>query len=158
MVVAADFCFPMLEEARKKAVPNLVLGDALELPFSDGVFDAVTLAFGLRNMASWPAAVREAGRVLRPGGQFVILDFSLPEQPVFRAIYRFYLHRILPVLAGWATGRAGAYRYLGESIEAFPRGGRMNALIESCGFSCAPARGMCSGVVTMYVAVKARQG
>jgi len=158
MIVASDFCFPMLEEARKKAIPRLVLGDTLALPFSDGAFDAVTIAFGLRNMASWPEAVKETARVLKPGGHLVVLDFSLPEQPVVRAIYRFYLHRILPVLAGWATGQPEAYRYLGESIEAFPRGRRMNRLIGACGFSCAPARGLCAGVVAMYVAVKEAQG
>lgn len=153
-VTGADFCLPMLEEARRKGVPDLVQADALDLPFGDGVFDAVTVSFGLRNMASWTGAVKEMGRVLREGGLLVVLDFSLPEQPFLRWIYRIYLHRVLPMVAGWATGRPEAYSYLGESIEAFPRGASMNALIGECGFDCLPPRGMCFGIVTLYSAVR----
>ena len=79
-VIAADFCLPMLEEARRKAVPCLVQADGLALPFRDGVFDAVTVAFGLRNMASWETALAEMHRVLRPDGDLVVLDFSLPRR------------------------------------------------------------------------------
>ncbi len=153
-VTAADFCLPMLEEARKKRVPNLVQADALALPFADASFDAVTVSFGLRNMASWPGAIAEMGRVLCDGGLLVVLDFSLPGQPLLRAVYRFYLHRILPRVAGWTTGRPEAYTYLGESIEGFPRGAAMNALIAECGFDCRPPRPMCLGIVTLYAALR----
>ena len=151
-VVGADFCFPMLEEAVRKNVPRLVQADGLRLPFPAASFDVVTVAFGLRNMASWPEALREMSRVLRPGGSLFVLDFSLPENALLRPLYRFYLHRILPTIAGWATGQPEAYRYLGESIEAFPRGAKMNALIESCGLQCKPFRPMCLGVVSLYIA------
>lgn len=153
-IVGADFCLPMLEEARRKKVPFLVQADGLALPFRDGLFDATTVAFGLRNMASWEKALSEMHRVLRPGGLLVVLDFSLPPRGVFREIYRFYLHRILPRIAGWATGRAEAYEYLGKSIEKFPRGVEMEKLIALSGFECRPSRPMCFGIVSLYSAVK----
>ena len=153
-VTGADFCLPMLEEARRKGVPDLVQADALALPFEDGQFDAVTVAFGLRNMASWEGAANEMARVLRSGGLLVVLDFSLPDQPIMRWLYRRYLHYLLPVVAGWTTGQPEAYSFLGESIEAFPRGASMNALIAASGFACNPPRQMCFGVVTLYSAFK----
>ena len=153
-VIGADFCLPMLEEARRKQVPCLVHADALALPFHAETFDAVTVAFGLRNMASWEKALEEMCRVLRPGGLLVVLDFSLPPRGPLREIYRAYLHHVLPRIAGWATGRSAAYEYLGESIEAFPRGSGMVALIEACGFRCESPRKMCWGVVSLYSARK----
>ena len=156
-VIAADFCLPMLEEARRKNVPHLVQADGLALPFREATFDAVTVAFGLRNMASWEKALAEMHRVLRPGGLLVVLDFSLPSRGPLREIYRVYLHHVLPRIAGWTTGHAEAYKYLGESIEAFPRGSGMTALIESRGFHCEPPRKMCFGVVSLYAARKTPQ-
>jgi len=153
-VIAADFCLPMLGEARRKQVPCLVQADGLALPFRDAVFDAVTVAFGLRNMASWETALAEMHRVLSPGGLLVVLDFSLPPPGPLREAYRVYLHHVLPRIAGWATGRASAYEYLGESIEAFPRGSGMAALIETRGFQCEFPRKMCCGIVSLYVAMK----
>jgi len=151
-VVGADFCFPMLEEAAGKNVPLLVQADALRLPFRSESFDVATVAFGLRNMASWKKALSEMGRVLRPGGSLFVLDFSLPENRIVRLLYRLYLHHVLPKIAGWATGQPEAYEYLGESIEAFPRGSGMTALMESCGLRCARPRAMCLGIVSLYVA------
>ena len=156
-VVGADFCLPMLEEARRKMVPRLVQADGLALPFRDATFDAVTVAFGLRNMASWEMALSEMHRVLRPGGLLVVLDFSLPPRGPLREIYRAYLHHVLPRIAGWTTGHAEAYKYLGESIEAFPRGSGMSALIESRGFHCELPLKMCFGVVSLYAAGKLTQ-
>ncbi len=156
-VVAADFCLPMLEKARRKNVPNLVQADGLALPFRAASFDAVTVAFGLRNMASWETALSEMHRVLRPGGILVVLDFSLPARGPLRGLYRLYLHHVLPRIAGWTTGRAEAYAYLGESIETFPRGSGMTALMESCGLMCSNPCRMCLGVVTLYSAQKPAQ-
>ncbi len=154
MVVGADFCLPMLEEARRKGLPFLVQADGLALPFESRSFDAVTVAFGLRNMASWEKALLEMARVLRPGGLLVVLDFSLPANPLLRAAYRIYLHHLLPKIAGWTTGRPEAYEYLGESIEKFPRGAGMTALLNACGFQCRRPQPMCFGVVTLYAAEK----
>ncbi len=153
-VVAADFCEPMLRVAQRKAVPNLIAADGTKLPFATGAFDALTVAFGLRNMATYDGALAEMARVLRPGGHVLVLDFSLPSSPLLRSGYRFYLHRMLPTLAGFATGRPEAYAYLGESIEAFPRGQAMLSRIEGAGFTLAEARPLWCGIVTIYTATR----
>lgn len=153
-VVGADFCAPMLEVARRNGLPELVVADGMSLPLADQNFDVVTAAFGLRNMASWEKGLSEMARVLRPGGHLLILDFSLPELPVIRPLYRFYLHHILPHIAGLATGRKDAYEYLGESIEQFPSGKKMTSLIESCGFKNAKSHPLTLGTVSIYTAIR----
>ena len=153
-ITAADFCLPMLEEAQRKGVERLVQADGLALPFSDDGFDVITVAFGLRNMADWKAAMGEMHRVLRPGGTVFILDFSLPEWEPLLTFYRLYLHHVLPHLAHWATQRKEAYEYLGGSIETFPSGQKMNTLLEECGFSCKAPRPLTLGVVSIYQACK----
>jgi len=148
-VLATDFCAEMLAHAAHRGVANTLVADALHLPFPDGAFDAVTVAFGLRNMADYPAALREMGRVLKSGGHLLILDFSLPEG-LLRRPYRFYLHRILPRLAGWLTGHRDTYEYLGGSIEDFPSGTAMTGLLETCGFTETQAIPLTGGVVSIY--------
>lgn len=154
-VVGADFCEPMLDRARAKGLRNTVVADGTALPFADASFDAVTVAFGLRNMADYPRAISEMARVLHPGGHLLILDFSLPTRPVLRAPYRFYLHRILPHLAQWVTGDRDAYQYLGGSIEQFPAGAAMESLIRTNGFATAHTRPLTGGVVSLYTGTKA---
>jgi len=151
LVVGADFCQPMLVTAARKGLPLLVAADALCLPFEDGSFDAVTVAFGLRNMESWPDALREMGRVLRPGGHVLVLDFSVPPPPL-RWIYRPYLHFVLPRLAALLTGEKAAYDYLGDSIEKFPQSAQMCDLIENAGFSGAVCQPLSGGIVSLYTA------
>ena len=150
-VTGADFCVPMLQEARRKGLSKLIAADAMALPFADGTFDVVTVAFGLRNMASYPGALREMRRVLAPGGHLLVLDFSVPPPPL-RWIYRPYLHRVLPTLAGWLTGERGAYEYLGASIEAFPAGENMTTLLRETGYSEPKAEPLTGGIVTLYTA------
>lgn len=152
-IVAADFSPEMLEVARRKGVRETVLADALQLPFEAGSFDCVTVAFGLRNMADWAAALREMARVLRAGGRLLVLDFSLPAG-VLRPAYRFYLHRCLPFLASIVTGQRDAYDYLGRSIEKFPSGREMVELIENNGFSNASPEPLTGGIATIYIAQK----
>jgi len=156
-LVGADFSLPMLREARRKGFDTVVAADGLALPFAPQTFDAVTIAFGLRNMASWPGALREMNRVLRPGGHVLILDFSMPGPP-FRALYRPYLHRVLPKIAGALTGEKSAYEYLGASIEAFPAGAAMEALLEGAGFTQAHTRRCTGGIVSLYTACKPVEG
>ena len=151
LVVGADFCVPMLKVAQKRKVEHLVLADGLALPFADASFDAITIAFGLRNMAFLDRALSEMARTTRLGGHIIILDFSLPSGPLLPA-YRFYLHFVLPRLAGWLTGEPAAYQYLGDSIESFPRGNAMTALIEQAWFMNAVARPLSGGIVTAYLA------
>jgi len=153
-VTGADFCEEMLVEARRKGLTKTVLADALALPFEDGAFDTVTVAFGLRNMASWPGALAEMARVIQPGGQCLILDFSIPPRPL-RWIYRPYLHLVLPRVAGMVTGRSDAYEYLGASIEEFPSGEAMGALLENAGFEQPSIQPLTGGIVTIYSGCRA---
>ena len=155
-VIASDFCAEMLAHAASRGIARTVVADALHLPFQDGEFDVVTVAFGLRNMADYPAGLREMCRVLKPGGRLVILDFSLPAGPL-RAPYRWYLHHVLPHFAGWLTGQKDAYEYLGGSIEQFPSGTAMTSLLESCGLGETNAAPMTFGVVTIYEGRTARE-
>jgi demethylmenaquinone methyltransferase/2-methoxy-6-polyprenyl-1,4-benzoquinol methylase len=152
-IVAADFSPEMLEIARGKGVANTVVADALQLPFESGSFDAVTVAFGLRNMADWDRALVEMARVLRDRGHLLVLDFSLPTGAL-RPAYRFYLHRCLPLFASVVTGQKAAYDYLGGSIEKFPSGSAMLELIEKNGFTNAAAETLTGGVATIYTARK----
>jgi demethylmenaquinone methyltransferase/2-methoxy-6-polyprenyl-1,4-benzoquinol methylase len=149
-IIGADFCHPMLLQAKAKGVANLVVADGMRLPFADGTFDTLAIAFGLRNMESWPGALAEMSRVLKPGGHILILDFSIPENRAFAPFYRFYLHRILPGIAGLVTGEKSAYEYLAGSIEEFPRGEAMNALINASGFTEAACLPLSMGIVSLY--------
>jgi demethylmenaquinone methyltransferase/2-methoxy-6-polyprenyl-1,4-benzoquinol methylase len=148
-VIASDFCAEMLAHASSRGLEHTVVADALALPFPDSEFDVVTVAFGLRNMADYPAALREMHRVLKPGGRLVILDFSLPDG-ILRKPYRMYLHHVLPRMAGWLTGEKDAYEYLGGSIETFPSGNVMKSLLESCDFTLTDATPLTFGVVSIY--------
>ena len=148
-IVGADFCFPMLLQARAKGITNLVTADGTRLPFGNESFDVVTVAFGLRNMESWSGALAEMRRVLKTGGHLLVLDFSMPTGPL-RLPYRLYLHHVLPFVAGMLTGEKGAYEYLGESIERFPAGARMKALFEETGLANATATKLSGGIVSIY--------
>ena len=152
-ITATDFSPEMLGVAQGKGVRKTVLADALSLPFPGESFECVTVAFGLRNMADWSLALREMGRVLRPSGHLLVLDFSLPAGAL-RPAYRFYLHRCLPILASLVTGQKAAYDYLGGSIEEFPSGDEMLRLIEQNGFTTASAHPLSGGIATIYVAEK----
>ena len=154
-ITAADFCRPMLLQAREKWVQRLVVADGMQLPFADGTFDALTIAFGLRNMESWPGALREMSRVLKKDGHVLILDFSIPEKSRLAEIYRYYLHRILPRIAGMVTREKSAYDYLADSIEKFPRGDEMLALMNANGFCEAACEPLTCGVVSMYTSRRA---
>ena len=150
-LVGADFCHPMLLVAKRKGLDRLVTADGLRLPFADGSFDALTIAFGLRNMESWSGGLAEMRRVLRPCGHVLVLDFSIPPPPL-RWLYRPYLHHALPRLAALVTREKAAYEYLGDSIEKFPSGEGMRALLRETGFeepTCEPLSG---GIVSLYTA------
>ena len=154
-VLGADFSVPMMREAQKRNFPTLVAADGLALPFADGAFDVVTVGFGLRNMASWPRGLQEMSRVLRPGGRLFILDFSIPRFPGIRQAYLFYLKNVMPRIAGLLTGERAAYEYLCGSIERFPSGKDMEALITANGFVSAKTRALTFGIASLYEAEKA---
>lgn len=153
-VLGADFSVPMMREAQRQRFLHLIAADALALPLADASFDVITVAFGLRNMASWPGALREMLRVLRPGGHLVVLDFSLPSLPPFRAPYVFYLKHVMPRVAGLLTGKRDAYEYLCGSIERFPSGAQMEALMRECGFVDPASRPLSFGIATLYSATR----
>ncbi|MEM1084163.1 MAG: ubiquinone/menaquinone biosynthesis methyltransferase [Verrucomicrobiota bacterium] len=148
-VIGSDFCAEMLVHARERGLAKTLVADALALPFGDAEFDVVTVAFGLRNMANYESALKEMRRVLKPDGHLLVLDFSMPGPPL-RGPYQWYLHRVLPKLAGWLTRQADAYEYLGGSIEEFPMGEEMVALMGTCGFREVEADPVTFGVATIY--------
>ena len=153
-VIGADFSPPMLRQARRRGLRNLIVADAMNLPFADEVVDVVTVAFGLRNMASWPGGLREMSRVLKPGGTLFVLDFSLPTWQPMRALHLFYLRKVMPRIAGLLTGQRGAYEYLCGSIEKFPAGEAMCRLMKANGFSSAQSESLSLGIASLYRAVK----
>jgi demethylmenaquinone methyltransferase/2-methoxy-6-polyprenyl-1,4-benzoquinol methylase len=153
-LIGVDFLPEMLEIARRKGVRRVVSADAMKLPFDDASFDCVTIGFGLRNLESYSAALTEMWRVLNPKGHLLVLEFSLPTTPIFRAVYRFYLHRCLPLLGSFLTQKKSAYDYLGDSIEEFPSGNAMCELMRGIGFICPSFESLTGGIVTIYTATK----
>lgn len=153
-VIGADFCEPMLRQAQRKGVSPLVVADGTCLPFASDRFDVVTVAFGLRNMASRETALKEMSRVLRTGGLVMVMDFSMPHHPILLTPYRWYLHHVLPKFAGWLTGKPEAYEYLGDSIEAFPRHQAMRDLLHACGFAGSKQVLLSFGIASIYTAIK----
>lgn len=153
-ILGMDFSVPMMREAQRQHFRNLIAGDGMALPIANDCIDVVTVAFGLRNMASWPQALREMARVLKSGGRLVILDFSLPKHPLMRTPYLFYLKQVMPRIAGVLTGKKDAYDYLCGSIEKFPSGAQMLDLLRECGFSEARAIPLSGGIASLYIATK----
>jgi demethylmenaquinone methyltransferase/2-methoxy-6-polyprenyl-1,4-benzoquinol methylase len=124
-VVGLDFSAEMIAAATKKEAGRpgnvrFVVGDAMQLPFEDGTFDACTVSFGLRNMPDYDAAIASMARILRPGGQFICLEMTPLHRPVLGPLFRLYFDRVVPVLGGVLSGSFAAYRYLPASVEAFP--------------------------------------
>ncbi len=152
--IGADFSEEMLKVARAKGVRRTIIADALALPFADRSFDCVTIAFGLRNIEDWSAALCEMARVLTSNGHLLVMEFSLPSMSILRSTYRFYLHRVLPIFGSFLTRKKTAYDYLGESIEKFPGGEEMLRLIEANGFERATMEPLTGGIVTIYTATK----
>ena len=151
-VTGVDFSSDMLAIARRKGLRDTIMADVLQLPLADQSFDAVTIAFGLRNMRDWISALREMRRVLTQSGHLLVLDFSLPHNSLIRAVYRFYLHQILPRVCTLLTHDKAAYQYLGASIENFPHSRAMCDLIEANGFANTTVTPLTAGIVTLYTA------
>jgi demethylmenaquinone methyltransferase/2-methoxy-6-polyprenyl-1,4-benzoquinol methylase len=150
-VVACDFSLGMLGVGRSRN-PDLdfAAGDAMRLPFRDGVFDAVTLSFGLRNVADTTAALRELRRVTKPGGRLVVCEFSHPTNGPFRTVYIEYLMRALPTIANRVSSNPDAYVYLAESIRAWPDQRGLATLIKASGWSRVAWRDLTGGIVALH--------
>lgn len=155
--VAADFSLGMLRAGRRRKVP-LVGADALALPFADGVFDAVTISFGLRNVANPDAALTELARVTRPGGRLVVCEFSTPTWRMWRTVYMEYLMRALPAIARRVSSNPDAYVYLAESIRAWPDQCGLAERIAAAGWTDVEWRDLTGGIVALHRAVKAASG
>jgi demethylmenaquinone methyltransferase/2-methoxy-6-polyprenyl-1,4-benzoquinol methylase len=160
IITGMDFCQPMLDEAMIKQQSSgrfsnitFTQGDGLALPLENESFDAVTISFGLRNMADRNRALMEIHRVLRPGGRLYLLEFSQPYR-WFRPFYYFYLRRILPRIALQVTGDRGAYEYLCGSIEQYPDHAVMAAEINRAGFGAVATIRMTLGAVALHIAHK----
>lgn len=158
-VVGSDFCRPMLEIAyRKTTGENLsipfVEGDAMGLPFADESFDALTIAFGLRNLSNFADGLKELHRVLKKGGRIAILEFSSPVIPGFRGLFNLYFTQILPRIGGAVSGSRGAYEYLPDSVSKFPDQKNLAKLIETTGFSDVEYRNLTGGIAAIHVGTK----
>lgn len=151
--VACDFSLGMLRAGRARKnrhnVP-FVAGDALHLPFPDGVFDAVTITFGLRNVADTGAALREMARVVRPGGRLVVCEFSRPTSAPFRFVYTRYLLTALPLIARLVSSNADAYDYLAESIRAWPDQEELAHRIDANGWTDVRWSNLTGGAVALH--------
>jgi len=138
-VLGADFAEAMLIRARDKAIRThravaFAAADALQLPFPDASFDLVATAFGFRNLANYEGGLREIARVLKPGGQAGILEFSEPSEGLMAGLFRFYFQRILPRIGGAISGNREAYSYLPGSVAKFPSPEELSALMGEAGF------------------------
>ena len=137
---------------------SFVAGDALRLPFRDGAFDAVTISFGLRNVADPVAGLAEMRRVTRPGGRLVVCEFSALTIAQVDMLYRRYLLHVLPAIARRAARNPEAYEYLAESIVDWPAQRELAGLIETAGWSAVRWRNLSLGAVAVHVARRAYQG
>ncbi|CAN5178516.1 demethylmenaquinone methyltransferase [soil metagenome] len=151
--VACDFSVGMLAAGAERPVPK-VAGDATKLPFDDGVFDAVTISFGLRNVVDTVGGLREMARVTKPGGRLVVCEFSTPTFPLFSSVYKNYLMRALPALARVVSSDPESYEYLAESIRAWPDQAALAGLIADAGWAQVRWRNLSAGIVALHAAVK----
>ncbi|WP_110039232.1 demethylmenaquinone methyltransferase [Nocardia neocaledoniensis] len=147
--VAADFSQGMLSAGRFRQLP-MVAGDAMALPFADNSFDAVTISFGLRNVADIDVALREMLRVTKPGGRVVVCEFSTPVFGPFRTVYMEYLMKALPKVARAVSSNPDAYVYLAESIRAWPNQRRLARRIADAGWDSVQWRDLTGGVVALH--------
>jgi demethylmenaquinone methyltransferase / 2-methoxy-6-polyprenyl-1,4-benzoquinol methylase len=151
--VAADFSVGMLAAGAAREVPK-VAGDATRLPFGDGVFEAVTISFGLRNVADPQAALREMARVTRPGGRLVVCEFSTPTNALFATAYKEYLMQALPRVARAVSSNPEAYIYLAESIRAWPDQATLARQISQAGWAAVRWRNLTGGIVALHAGYK----
>jgi ubiquinone/menaquinone biosynthesis methyltransferase len=158
-VTVCDINEAMLSVGRDRAIDagrldNLdwIVGNAEALPFEDVSYDAYTIAFGIRNVTDIAAALREARRVLKPGGRFLCLEFSNVGLPVLAPAYDFYSFKVVPLLGRMIAGDADSYRYLVESIRRFPDRQTFAGMIEAAGFGRVSVRAMSGGIVALHSA------
>lgn len=168
-IVATDFTREMLVRAgqkRDRLAPeggsqppriNFLEADTQRLPFADGQFQIVCVAFGLRNVADTRTGLREMTRVCRPGGRVAVLEFSTPRNRLFGALYRAYFRHVLPRIGQWlARNPESAYQYLPQSVSQFPDGEALADMFRECGLESVTFRPLTFGIASLYVGVKPR--
>ena len=156
-VIGTDFCRPMLSIAAEKSkdisIPYIE-ADAMSLPFPSEVFDAVTIAFGLRNLPNVDNGLRELYRILKPGGALVILEFSSPVIPGFRQLFNFYFGSVLPRIGGIVSGSRAAYMYLPNSVKKFPDQKALAAKLIEVGFDQVEFKNLTGGIAAIHAGIK----
>jgi len=160
-IVGLDISTEMLHFGREKVakqgwseVIELVQGDSENLPFQDNTFDAITVAFGVRNFENLERGLAEMNRVLKPGGRLVVLEFSKPTAFPFRQLFQFYFKNILPLIGRWTSQDSRAYRYLFESVQVFPEGASFLNILQKTGYKSSQCTPLTLGVCSIYTAEK----
>ena len=160
-IIGMDISEKMLDigkaKIKKQELENqieLCFGDAATLPFEEGSFDAITVAFGVRNFKDLEKGLSEIHRVLKPGGQAVILEFSMPERFPVKQLYRFYFKRVLPRIGKKVSKDPSAYTYLPESVERFPKPNSFLQLLSEKRLENGTKRSLSFGIATLYQAEK----
>ncbi|MBY0528752.1 MAG: bifunctional demethylmenaquinone methyltransferase/2-methoxy-6-polyprenyl-1,4-benzoquinol methylase UbiE [Rhabdochlamydiaceae bacterium] len=161
-VVGIDLAAEMVALAQKKIAQKpyasqikLQVASALEIPYPDATFDCITISFGIRNVTDVLGCLKEFVRVLKPGGRALILEGTLPANPLLRRLHLFYMRHLLPYIGGWISKKQDAYRYLNKTIETFPCGDAFIELMLQAGFTQSTAHLMNGGIVTIYQGDKA---
>lgn len=162
-IIGADFCHPMLVSANKKAAARgrtaqLLEADALELPLADNSLDAISIAFGFRNLANYRAGLAEFQRVLKPEGVLAILEFSHPRGWLMKSSYGFYSRVVVPAVGALISGSREAYGYLPESIRMFPEAEELREMIESSGFAQTDFELLTGGIAALHTGRKVAAG
>jgi demethylmenaquinone methyltransferase / 2-methoxy-6-polyprenyl-1,4-benzoquinol methylase len=152
-VIGTDFCRPMLSLAAGKLPHQITLveGDALSLPFKEGTFDVVTIAFGLRNLSDISSGLKELRRILKPKGRVAVLEFSRPSNSVLRVLFGIYFRNLLPLLGGIISGSRSAYTYLPSSVAQFPDQQQLAGLIEQAGFDRVSYENLTGGIAALHL-------
>jgi demethylmenaquinone methyltransferase/2-methoxy-6-polyprenyl-1,4-benzoquinol methylase len=154
-VVGIDLARAMLlrgEQKKGNRPYSFLQGDVAHLPFPDGVFDSAAVGFGIRNVGARGQAFREVARVLRAGGRLAVLEFSLPPREPLRRLYLAYFRHVLPRLGGWVSGRPEAYRYLPDSVRAFPEPSGLARELEEAGFARVRWHLLSGGIAALHLA------
>lgn len=160
-VIGVDISEGMLEVGRKKMKTrgyehtiDLRLGDSENLPFEENKFDAVIVAFGVRNFENLEKGLSEMHRVLKPGGRMVVLEFSKPRAFPFKQLYNFYFNFILPKIGRLISRDPAAYTYLPESVQAFPDGDDFTSILKRLGFNQTSCKPLTFGISSLYTGIK----
>ncbi len=159
-VTGVDFVLEMLDVANSRIKDNkgnisFQLGDAMDLPFADNTFDAVTVGYGLRNVQDIPKAVSEMARVAKPGGRIISLDLGKPKIPVYKDLYYFYFYKIMPVITSIFQGKKEAYNYLPNSLDEFPAQEGLIKIMQEAGLKDVLCFEFAGGATAVHFGVKA---